>query len=270
MINKTFIGIIVCFISTSAFTSDKFIDLPYTDGGPLIAKLAPVSKQQGKELFETGKRSCSNNCITDFGDVLGEVDDAVGYSNCQSICIKPEYSFMNLKTKEITIHSEDPKKEDLHYIGVIHQCVEYARKWWMLNNGITFGSIDSAFEIIYLTQGKNIYDNSNFPLGRSINGSATRAPIRGDLIIYAADRNNPNWRHGHVAVVIEVDLAKGIVSIAEENYNNKSWENPIKFSRQLQLFKIGNYFTLLDISPNTVFNATGSKISGWIYPAVTD
>jgi hypothetical protein len=173
---------------------------------------------------------------------------------------------MDLATKQVSIHSSNPNKKSLHYIGVIHQCVEYARKWWMLNQGITFGSIDSAFEILYLTEAKNIYTNEQFPLARSINGSATIPPKRGDLIIYAADRNNPKWRHGHVAVVVESDLKSGLVSIAEENYDNKPWQNPIAYSRQLRLFKVGAYYTLLDISPEQVVNASGATISGWIYP----
>ena len=253
------------FAATHLFASND-IQLPNTDGGPLIAKLEAVSKQESKRVFEIGKKSCDNDCISKFGETLGEVDGAIAYSNCKSTCIKSEYSFMNLKTKQISIHSSDPNDDTLHYIGVIHQCVEYARKWWMINQGITFGSIDSAFEILYLTEGKNIYNNITFPLARSINGSAKKPPTRGDLIIYGADRNNPNWRHGHVAVVVNVDLTKGLVDIAEENYNNKPWLETKAYSRQLRLFKIGEYYRLLDISPDQIENVTGATISGWIYP----
>ncbi len=241
--------------------------LPVTDGGPLIEKLKPLPEHESKAIFDLGKKSCRSECVTPFGSELGIADGAIAYSNCKSTCIKPAYSFLNLKTKEITIHLQDPKNTQLHYIGVIHQCVEYARKWWMLNYGITFGSVDSAFEIIYLAEGKNIYSNEQFSLTRSINGTAKRPPARGDLIVYGADRGNPNWRHGHVAVVVAVDLNKGVVSIAEENYNNQPWLNPQAFSRQLRLFREGEYYTLLDISPDSIQNTTGAKISGWIYPS---
>jgi len=266
MLNLRLLFVILLMTSNIHVYGYENVVLPNTDGGPLIAKLAPVSKQQGQKLYEIGKKSCDDNCVTSFGKVLGEVDGVIAYSNCKSTCTKPEYSFMNLATKEISIHSSNPKDDKFHYIGVIHQCVEYARKWWMLNRGITFGSIDSAFEILYLTDAKNIYDNTRFPLARSINGSAKKPPARGDLIIYGADRNNPNWRHGHVAVVINVNLQSGVVAIAEENYNNQPWLKPKSYSRQLRLFKVGEYYSLLDVSPNQIENATGATISGWIYP----
>jgi len=139
------------------------VELANTDGYGLLAKPAPLSSEEGKALYENGLKACSDSCVTPFGQTLGAVDGAISYSNCKSTCIKPEYSFLNLKTNEITLHTKDPKDNNLHYIGVIYQCVEYARKWWMLNKGITFGSIDSAFEIIYLTEGKNIRTNEKFP-----------------------------------------------------------------------------------------------------------
>ncbi len=74
------------------------------------------------------------------------------------------------------------------------------------------------------------------------------------------------WFHGHVAVVVDVDLKTGSVYLAEENYDNKKWQEPNKFSRVISLFKVNGYFTLLDITPGKHHNATGAEISGWIYP----
>ncbi len=267
----SFILFIIC--SMQSFAKEQInniplsnVLLPHTDGGPLVEKLLAVDKAKAEQIFQAGMLSCNSSCVTPFATILGTADDAIGYSNCKSTCVKAEYSFMNLNTKAISIHQSNPNDKQLHYVGVIYQCVEYARRWWMLNQGITFGSIDSAFEILYLTEGKNIYTNKSFPLARSINGSATKPPSRGDLIIYGADRSNPNWRHGHVAVVVDVDLKLGLVSIAEENYNNKPWLNPKAFSRQLRLYKIGPYYRLLDVAPEQIENPTGASISGWIYP----
>ena len=36
------------------------------------------------------------------------------------------------------------------------------------------------------------------------------------------NRTDPEWRHGHVAVVVAVDLDQGHVALAEENYDNQS------------------------------------------------
>jgi len=247
-------------------TSAAEVNLPNTDGYGLVEKLEPLSKSDNQKLGLIGRQSCANKCVTPYGTILGEVDGVIAYSNCKSRCVKPEYSYMNLKTKEVTNHKEIPTDKDLHYVGVIHQCVEYSRKWWMHNLGITYGSIDSAFEIIYLTEGKDIYTNEKFPLGRSINTTAKRPPQRGDLVIYGADRTIPVWRHGHVAVVVGVDLNKGIVSLAEENYNNQPWQDPKHFARQIQLFEVSGRYTLLDINVGEHSNKGGAAISGWIYP----
>ena len=240
--------------------------LPHTDGYGLRPKPPAFSREQSNKLFAQAKQACNSNCVTPFGQVLGVADGAKGRSNCVSTCVRPEYSFLDLDSGDVSVHKQNPKKQNLRYIGVTYQCVEYARKWWMKNRGITFGSIDSAHEIIYLTEGSEIRSNKVFPLARSINGTAKRPPQRGDLVIYYPDRQKPNWRHGHVAVVVATDLKAGTVSLAEENYDNQPWQDPRAFARQIRLFKIGERYTLLDIPPTANNNAGGGLISGWLYP----
>ncbi len=254
------------FILLLLVTSACFAQLPNTDGYGLRPKPLAFSKEQSKAMFEKNKQLCDVDCVTDFGKILGSANGIDAYSNCRSECIKNEYSFLNLTTGEVTIHKSSPKDDNLHYIGLINQCVEYSRRWWMVNKGITYGSIDSAHEIIYLTEGKNIRTNEKFPLARSINGTATRAPKTGDLVIYYPDRSNPLWQHGHVAVVVGVNLKKGTVSLAEENYDNKKWQKPKKYARKISLFEVNGHYTLIDVAPNKKSNQTGAEISGWIYP----
>ena len=250
-----------------SFNSHSWQELPLTDGHGLLPKPTPLSKAEGAKMFAEGKTLCDKKCATPFSSKLGVADGAIGFSNCQSRCIQPEYSFLNLKTGEVTLHKADPKNQNLHYIGVIYQCVEYARRWWMKNKGITYGSIDSAHEIIYLTEGKNIRTSDTFPLGRSVNGTAKRPPRRGDLVVYYPDRKTPEWRHGHVAVVVAVDLDAGTVSLAEENYDNLAWKSPDAYSRKIRLFEIAGRYTLLDVSTTKINNRKGGLISGWIYPS---
>jgi hypothetical protein len=242
------------------------VELPNSDGYGLLAKPPPFTATESAAMFIEGKVACNSECVTPFGDVLGIADGTPGVSNCRSICIRPEYSFLNLTTGEVTVHDGDPKDENLHYIGVTYQCVEYARKWWMKNQGITFGSIDSAHEILYLTEGADIRTKATFPLARSVNGTAQRAPQRGDLVVYYPDRDIPEWRHGHVAVVVDVDEEQGVVSVAEENYDNDPWQDPKAFARQISLFRINGRYTLLDVPPDGTKNEGGGRISGWIYP----
>lgn len=240
--------------------------LDNTDGNGLRDKPPAFSKEESSLRFEKNKQLCDVDCVHDFGATLGQSNGVEAYSNCQSQCVNLEFSFLNLTTGKVTIHKQNPKDDNLHYIGLINQCVEYARRWWMKNNNITFGSIDSAHEIIYLTEGKNIRTNKNFPLARSINGTATRPPKIGDLVIYYPDRNNPLWLHGHVAVVVDVDKKLRYVSLAEENYDNKKWKRHNKYARKISLFKVNGHYTLIDVAPGSHQNTSGAEISGWIYP----
>lgn len=241
------------------------VNLPHTDGFGLLPKPPAFSKEDSDRLFAEGKRACDGPCVTPFGVVLGIADGAEGRSNCVSTCIRPEYSFLDRASGAVSVHENDPKQEHLQYIGVTYQCVEYARKWWMKNRGITFGSIDSAYEILYLTEGKNLETQQSVPLARSINGTARRPPRRGDLLVYYPDRTDPEWRHGHVAVVVAVDLDQGHVALAEENYDNQPWQNPQAFARQIRLFEVNGRYTLLDVSPTARRNAEGGRIAGWLY-----
>ena len=240
-----------------------------TDGYGLLAKPTPATSEQRKQQYQQGIESCESNYVTPFGKVLGEANGVGGYSNCRSICIKPEFSFMSLSDKSVSLHTKNPKQDNQHYVGLINQCVEYARRWWMTNLGITFGDIDSAYEIIYLTQGKNIYNGFKFDLVRSINGSARRPPQRGDLLIYYPDRENPLWRHGHVAVVVAVNLDTGTVSVAEQNYSNQAWAEPLEYSRKIQIFTVGGRYRIVDTDVSSHINPGGGLISGWIYPAAS-
>jgi hypothetical protein len=252
-------------LSTASFAQ---FQLEHTDGTGLRNKPPAFSKEQSQSMFAHNKLLCKDNCVNDFGLVLGQANGVKAFSNCQSQCVNPEFSFLSLTTGEVSIHKKSPKDDNLHYIGLINQCVEYARRWWMINNDITFGSIDSAHEIIYLTEGKNIRTNDNFPLSRSINGTAKTPPKVGDLIVYYPDRSNPLWRHGHVAVVVEVDIDKGSVALAEENYDNKVWQDSQHYSRKISLFQVNGRYTLIDVEPGSSSNNTGAEISGWIYPKI--
>lgn len=273
-----FLGLVL-FISgwtTSSLTTDP-IEVPIvpglaaplanTDGYGLLAKPAPLAKAELLKMVVAAKQACTSQCVTPAGQVLGTVDGVPAYSNCQSTCVRPEFSFMDLNTKAVSLREKPPEDKNQHYIGLTYQCVEYARRWWMSNLGITFGDIDSAHEILYLTEGENIYTQQKFPLARSINGTAKRPPQRGDLVVYYPNRQDAKWRHGHVAVVVEVDLAQGLVSLAEQNYNNQPWVEPNRYARQIRLFEIGGRYHLEDITNNTVSNPVGGLISGWIYPA---
>ncbi len=71
-----------------------------------------------------------------------------------------------------------------------------------------------------------------------------------------------------MAVVVAVDLERGQVALAEENYDNRPWQQPQGFARQIQLFEVGGRYTLLDVPMTTHRNEEGGRITGWIYPQI--
>ncbi len=240
--------------------------LPRTDGQELPAPAPPLGQIEGLRLFVEAKRACDGPCVTPFGQVLGMADGAPAHSNCITGCIRPEYHFLDLETGQAEVRSTNVATEPWRYVGITYQCVGYARLWWMKNRNLTFGDVDDAQSILYLTEGANARTGEPVPLGRSVNGTARRPPQRGDLVVYAADRADPEWRYGHVAVVVAVDLERGMVSLAEENYDNAPWLDPHTFARQVRLFEINGRYTLLDLPDNAWRNTTGGRITGWLYP----
>ncbi|AUB84788.1 hypothetical protein THSYN_15060 [Candidatus Thiodictyon syntrophicum] len=240
--------------------------LPDTDGDGLLRQPPAFELADIKHYFSIGKDACTVGCATSFGTVLGAADGVPAQSNCTPTCIHPEYSYLDLDTGAISVQARDPQQPNLRYVGLIYQCVEYARRWWMKNLGIAFGDVPGAVDIIYLTTAEDIRTHQSIALARSINGAAQRPPRRGDLVVYYPDRQDPEWRWGHVAVVIGVDQERGSVSLAEQNYSNAPWEDPTDHARRIRLFEVGGRYTLIDVSPTQVKNADGGRIAGWVYP----
>ena len=145
------------------------------------------------------------------------------YSNCNSECV---------------IFS--PNKWRDTYTGIKWQCVEYARRWLLVNKGAVYGDVDIAADIWdkvdHLT---DVETQKSLPLQSHLNGSM-QAPRVGDLLVYAKAFNQT----GHVAVVTEVDLEAGHLKVAEQNYRNEPWAED--FARKVTLVKIGDAYWLLD------------------------
>jgi len=240
--------------------------LPDTDGDGLLRQPPAFELADLKHYFSVGKDACTLGCATSFGTVLGAVDGVPAQSNCTPTCIHPEYSYLDLDTGAISVQARDPQQPNLRYVGLIYQCVEYARRWWMTNLGIAFGDVPGAVDIIYLTTAEDIRTRQSIALARSINGAAQRPPRRGDLVVYYPNRQDPEWRWGHVAVVIGVDQERGNVSLAEQNYSNAPWEDATDHARRIRLFEVGGRYTLIDVSPTQIKNADGGRIAGWVYP----
>ncbi|EGV18188.1 CHAP domain-containing protein [Thiocapsa marina] len=241
-------------------------ELPRTDGEGLPPPRAAIGPLEWPRLIAESRRACEGPCATPFGQVLGVADGAAARSNCVSTCLHPERSFLDLETGEVAVSRDAPAGGAKHYVGITYQCVGYARLWWMKSRSLTFGDVEIAHDILYLTEATDPRTGAIVPLGRSLNGTARRPPERGDLLVYLADREDPEWRAGHVAVVVDVDREQGLVALAEENYDNRPWEDPQAFARRIEMFEINGRFTLLDVAPNSRTSADGGRIGGWVYP----
>jgi hypothetical protein len=167
---------------------------------------------------------CQSGCVQPYGAVLGISEQVVqAYSNCQPACVNYE-----------------PNRFNDVYTGVKWQCVEYARRWLLINKGVVFGDVDMASDIWDKTSHvTNVATNKRIPLESHLNGSST-PPQAGDLLVYARAFNNT----GHVAVITSVDYEKGIIRVAEQNYYNELW--PDHFSRTIEYLNLGKQHWVLD------------------------
>ena len=190
-----------------------------------ILLLAPVFNSAcADNVNEEIPVACQTGCKSPYGKVLGKSPRGIeAYSNCQSGCVIFE-----------------PNKWNGTYTGIKWQCVEYARRWLLINTGAVYGDVDIAADIWdkidYLTDVKT---KQQIPLENLLNGS-TQAPQVGDLLIYAKAFNGT----GHVAVVTGMDVNNGIVEVSEQNFDNESW--PDVYARKIMFIKQDENYWLLD------------------------
>lgn len=167
---------------------------------------------------------CQTDCSSPYGKVLGVSKRGIqAFSNCNSRCVIYEPNYL-----------------EGTYTGIKWQCVEYARRWLLVNRNAVYGDVDIAADIWdkidHLTE---IATNKKLPLESHLNGSK-QPPQVGDLLVYAKEFHNT----GHVAVVVDVDIRGGVIEVGEQNYDNAPW--PGEFSRKIELIKNGDSYWLLD------------------------
>lgn len=175
----------------------------------------------------------SSSCDNPFGSILGASDGIFGFSNCNDNFISVESSYVQVVLPSAV------KPQEL-YSGMKWQCVEYARRYWMLlgvkrDGGelqrATFGSVDGAADIWDLTEVRLLETQLALPMIKIRNGlglvksssslsasfsavsfegiveeyeNPIAVPRKGDLLLYSREKSN--FPFGHVAVVVEVVL----------------------------------------------------------------
>ena len=150
------------------------------------------------------------DCVVGFGEKVGESFAGVtAYSNCQNSCVNPAPNFVQKV-----------------YTGIKWQCVEYARRWLLLNEGVVYGDVDIAADIWELDVVHSPDKKKQFGFEGIVNGSV-QIPQRGDLLIYS----NAFYGTGHVAVVLQVDAEKRFIYVGEQNFDNNKW--PHQYARMI-------------------------------------
>ncbi len=167
--------------------------------------------------------ACMTQCRTPFGQVLGVgTGDVPAYSNCNAKCVNPA-----------------PDKKDGTYTGIKWQCVEYARRWLLVNKGEVYGDIDIAADIWGLKYVTRVKDKAKFRMINYPNGNTTK-PVVGDLLIYA----KAYLKTGHIAVISKVDSTMHTIDVQEQNFNNAKW--PGNYARSITYIKRQGHYWVLD------------------------
>ena len=193
----------------------------------LLATCLPISIYANNHHNEL-RLACSKKCASHFGEKLGGKDGLIGYSNCNSDCESDKWY-------TVTLANGQKVKT-----GMKWQCVEYARRWFILRLGYTFESIDHAYQIWDLHTASSIDSSKKKNWIKSPNGKTANKPQPHDLLIY----NQQQGADGHVAVIVAVE--NDFVLIAEQNYSNEKWEHT-DFSRKIKLVKNAEgHYTLKD------------------------
>ena len=138
--------------------------------------------------------------------------------------------------KDIITHHNNDKCINLerkyingYFSGLKWQCVEFARRYLIVSDKISFQEIETAEDIFRLNYFFNLSDNTLIPIKKYVNGSMV-LPHVGSLLIWSKSNE---LQFGHVAIITSIN-PKYIV-IREQNWD-------IKNNRKLKLkYKNGYY-----------------------------
>lgn len=189
-------------------------------------------------------KELSRSAMEPFGSELGRAPGDV-----------PVYS-SDYKTADPVLL---PTRHDYrHYVDGIYtgykwQCVEFARRWLLLNKGYVFDDIAMAYEIFRLTSVKTIADQQRLPLHSFENG-AHRPPEPGCMLIW--NEGGEFDVTGHVAIV--TDATESYVRIAEQNLHHQKWVEGADYCRELavRIDDDGSYWIRCSFS--------NASILGWV------
>ena len=129
---------------------------------------------------------------------------------------------------EITLYRQDNATTDSQesmywngiYTGIKYQCVELARRYYLIKYGLLFEEVRGAKDITNL---QTIYHMENKRYVQWPTYSNTGLPVVGSLLLWDATEE---FSYGHVAVVIRV--SQSYVEVIEQNYGTGRRQIPIE------------------------------------------
>ena len=129
------------------------------------------------------------------------------------------------------------------FTGAKWQCVEYARRWLLINKGCTFRDLPMAYNIMELsdvTIQRGEDKGRTLPLRAHHNGKGAEAPTVGSMLIWASSYDGT----GHVAIITEV--GRDFVRVAEQNFEDWMWPEGANYARELKLSLNDGVYTVHD------------------------
>ena len=140
------------------------------------------------------------------------------------------------------------------YYGYKYQCVEFARRWLIHAQGITFGDVGMAYEIYDIPHATRVRGGGVVQWTAHPNGSSTR-PVAGSVILWN-EGGEFQWT-GHVAIATAV--SDTYLRIAEQNVEDCSWQGK-DYARELAVSvdASGSY------KVRETWGRKGGTIKGWL------
>ncbi len=167
---------------------------------------------------------CSQDCVVDYGETLGESMSGVeAYSNCNNDCVNPTPFFI-----------------DDTFTGIKWQCVEYARRWLLINKNVVYDDVDVAADIWELEYVVSPDKKIQTPFISILNGNKEHGLQLGDLLIYS----RAFYGTGHVAVVLNIDKKKQRIYLGEQNFDNGRWDK--NYAREIPYVEYAEGIWVLD------------------------
>ena len=154
-----------------------------------------------------------------FGTVLG-------YAPGQVAAYSSDYKTAD--PKELPDRHSYRNYIDGIYTGYKWQCVEFARRWLLMNRGYVFDDIAMAYDIFRLNSVRVVATDERLPLHSFTNGSL-RHPQPGCMLIWS--EGGEFQVTGHVAIITDVFPDK--ILIAEQNVGHQYWPQGRHYAREL-------------------------------------